>query len=294
MTGMARLLSAGALLIGGLATANTVHAQRGTPKPASDSAARAAAKAEAESIALLEAEAKFVERQLQAQRALYLKGAAWAELGDRCNPGALRIFPNDTSYAQRDSLQRLVNRMEQTLIGRGVGARLDTPEARVLLRTIVGWEAGIDRPMWDVDGKVSRPAVAAGLTGDVPDPRGDGCLPSPLAADTVTFVIPGFIDMDFPKAQRPRVKAYFGPDGQKNARNEFFTAVGSRDPEAELSYIVVAPMLIWRGWALVGVDRPKEQGGIVIGSGSNGGAVYLMRQQGSEWRLLTVVRSWGS
>ena len=110
----------------------------------------------------------------------------------------------------------------------------------------------------------------------------------------MTFVIPGFTDMEFPKAAKPRVKAYFGPDGQKNVRNEFFTSVGSRDPEAELSYIVVAPMLIWRGWAVVGVDRPKEKGGVAIGSGSNGGAVYLMRRQANEWRLLAVVRSWGS
>lgn len=262
-------------------------------KATRDSAAQAA-KEDAESIALLEAEAKFFERQLETHRALYLRRAAWADLGDRCNPGALRVFPSDTTVAQRDSLQKLANRMEQTVIGRGVGARLDTPEARALLRTIVGWEAGIDRPMWDVDEKQSRPAFATGLTGETPDPRGTGCLPSPVASDTVTFVIPGFADMEFPKAPKPRVKVYFGPDGQKRARDEFFTAIGSRDPEAELSYIVVAPMLIWRGWAVVGVDRPKEKGGIAVGSGSNGGAVYLMRRQGTEWRLLTVVRSWGS
>ncbi len=274
-------------------------AKPATPsKPVMDSAAKAdakaAAKADAESVALLEAEAQSVERQLLAQRAHFLKGAAWAELGDRCNPGALRIFPNDTSLAQRDSLQRLIGRMEQTLIGRGVGSRLDTPEARALLRTIVGWEAGIDRPLWDVDDKVSRTAIATGLTGDVPDPRSDGCLASPLAADTVTFVIPGFTDMEFPKAPKPRVKAYFGPDGQKRARDEFFATVGSKSPEAELSYIVVAPILLWRGWGLVGVDRPREKGGIEIGSGSNGGAVYLMRKVGTQWRLLAMVRSWGS
>lgn len=274
------------------------HAQRAggsiATKAANDSAARAEAKADAESSAFLLAEEESIAEQLRAQRALYLKGASWAELGDRCNPGALRIFPKDTSLAARDSLARLVGRMEQTLIGRGVGARLDTPEARTLLRTIVGWEAGIDRPLWDVDDKSQRTAVATGLTGDVPDPRSDKCLPSPLAADTVTFVIPGFASMEFPNAPRPRVKAYFGPDGQKRARDEFFAAVGSKRPEAELSYIVVAPILIWRDWAIIGVDRPREKGGIEIGSGSNGGTVYLMRKIGTQWRLLTMVRSWGS
>lgn len=279
--------------------AQSAAAQRATTpstavKRPVDSAALAEARADAESKAFLEAEAVMIERRLLEQRALYLKGAAWAELGDRCNPGALRVFPKDTSLAQRDSLAQLVGRIEQTLIGRGVGSRLDTPEARALLRTIVGWEAGIDRPLWDVDDKVLRPAVATGLTGDVPDPRSNGCLPSPLASDTVTFVIPGFTDMEFPKAPKPRVKAYFGPEGQKRARDEFFTVVGSKQPEAELSYIVVAPVLIWRGWALVGVDRPREKGGIVIGAASNGGAVYLMRKVGTQWRLLTMVRSWGS
>lgn len=250
--------------------------------------------ADSAATAFLEADAQFFERRLVAQRAQYLKGAGWAELGDRCNPGALRIFPNDTSVQQRDSLQRLVERMEQTIIGRGVGARLDTPHARALLRTIVGWEAGIDRPLWDVDTRESRAAVATGLTGEVPDPRSTGCLPSPIGMDTVTFVVPGFATMDFPKAAKPRVKAYFGPNGQQRARDEFFAVRGRQDPLAELSYIIVAPIVIWRGWALVGVDRPREKGGVEVGVSSYGGAVYLMRQFGTQWRLVTVVRSWGS
>ena len=275
----------------------TTKAQPKAPVAAAKSPARAqpdSARPDSATRAFLEADERFFEQRLRVQRATYLKGAAWADLGNRCNPGSLRVFPKDTSFAQQDSLQKLVERMEATLIGRGVGARLDTPEAQVLLRTIVGWEAGIDRPLWDVDTKESRIAVAAGLTGDSPDPRGTGCLPSPLAADTVTFVIPGFTTMEFPKAPRPRVKAYFGPDGLQHARDEFFAARGSKDPQSELSYILVAPMLIWRGWALVGVDRPREKGGIEIGKNSNGGAVYLMRRVGQQWRLLTVVRTWGS
>lgn len=257
--------------------------------PLSDSA-----RADSAARAFLEADDRYYDQKVRVQRARYLKGAAWADLGDRCNPGALRVFPKATSPQQRDSLQQLVEGMEQTIIGRGVGSRLDTPSAQVLLRTIVGWEAGIDRPLWDVDTKESRTALAAGLTGEYADPRGPGCLPSPMAADTVTFVIPGFATMEFPKAPRPRVKAYFGPDAQRHARDEFFAAVGSKDPQSELQYVLVAPVLIWRDWALVGVDRPREKGGIEIGSGSNGGAVYLMRRVGQQWRLLTIVRTWGS
>lgn len=294
MKAVGRQIGVGVLVLLALQGSSAGAQKAAVTSDSAKAAARAEAKADAELDALLQAEEKFLESKLQAQRALYLKGAAWAELGERCNPGALRIFPNDTSLAQRDSLSELVERMEQTLIGRGVGSRLDTPEARALLRTIVGWEAGIDRPLWDVDDKTSRPAVATGLTGEVPDPNGSGCLASPMASDTVTFVIPGFTDMEFPKAPKPRVKAYFGPDGVRHARDEFFTRVGSVNPEAELSYIVVAPVLIWRGWALVGVNRPREKGGVDIGSASNGGAVYMMRKQGTEWRLVTMVRSWGS
>ena len=134
----------------------------------------------------------------------------------------------------------------------------------------------------------------AAFTGDVPDPTKPGCLPSPIQSDTVTFVVPGFAEMDFPKAPRPRVKAYFGPEGQQRARDEFFTAVGAKTPNADLSYQVIAPMVIWQDYAVVGVHRPRERGGIEVGAGSNGGAAYLLRRVGGEWRLLAIVRSWGS
>lgn len=244
--------------------------------------------------AFLEADEQFYATRLLSERALYLKGASWAELGDRCNPGDLRVFPQDTSSVQQDSLQRIVERMESTIIARGVGQPLDTPEARALFRVLVGWEAGIDRPSWDSDDKDARKAVAAGLTGEVPDPRSSGCLPSPMASDTVTFVLPGAQTLDFPRAPRPRVKAYFGPEGQRRARDEFFAVRGKADPEAELTYVLVAPLLVWRDWALVAVDRPREKGGVEVGGASNGGAVYMLRRVGTEWRLLSVVRSWGS
>jgi hypothetical protein len=246
-------------------------------------------------LALLESESREVHAQLAALRGAYLARASWADLGDRCNPGALRVFSLDTTPAQQQAVQRTVERMEQSIISRGVGGSLTTPEARALLRLIVGWEAGIDRPRWDEDGSAVHRAVATGLTGEVPDPRSaTGCLPSPAMRDTVVFVIPGFADMEFPKAPTPRVKAYFGPLAEGRLRDDFFASVGSKQPTAELSYIVVAPMVIWRDYALVGVKRPKALGGVEVGSGSDGGAAYLLRRVGAEWRLLSVVRSWGS
>jgi hypothetical protein len=52
--------------------------------------------------------------------------------------------------------------------------------------------------------------------------------------------------------------------------------------------------VIWQDYAVVGVHRPLERGGIEVGSGSNGGAAYLLRRVAGEWRLLAIVRSWGS
>jgi hypothetical protein len=271
------------------------------PSASKPSASKAApvSKAEADraaaaTAAFLDAEARAAVRTVDGLRGEYLARASWAELGDRCNPGSLRVFAADTTPAQRQALQALVERMEQVILVHGVGSTLATPEARALLRVIVGWEAGIDRPRWDEDGAGEHRALATGLTGEVPDPTSAGCLPSPVQRDTVTFVVPGFSDMEFPNAARPRVKAYLGREAPQRARDEFYTAVGSRTPEAELSYIRIAPVVIWRGYALVGVDRPRERGGIEIGVGSNGGAAYLLRRVGREWRLLSIVRSRGS
>jgi hypothetical protein len=226
-------------------------------------------------------------------RARYLRGASWANLGDRCNPGALRVFAGDTSRAQRDSLEKIMQRMEQTIVGRGAGlANIDTPDGRALLRVIVGWEAGIDRPNWDSNEKTARQAIPTGLNGEYPDPNGKGCL-HVVNNDTVTFVLPGFSDMIFPRDPNVRIKAYFGPESLNRVRNDFVTA-HRNDPNAELRYVFVSPFVIWRDWAVVVATRPIELGGVDIGRRNDGGAAYMMRKVGGEWRLLSILRSWGS
>ena len=87
--------------------------------------------------------------------------------------------------------------------------------------------------------------------------------------------------------------AVFGADAPRHVRDEFYAAVGARDPEAALAYLQLAPVVVWREWALTGVRRPVERGGVAVAGGSEGGAVYLWRLVGREWRLVTVVRSWG-
>ncbi|HSC98664.1 MAG TPA: hypothetical protein VLI21_07165, partial [Casimicrobiaceae bacterium] len=64
--------------------------------PRSDSA-----RADSVAKALLEADERYFEQQLRTQRATLLKGAAWADLGNRCNPGNLRVFPGATSALQQ-------------------------------------------------------------------------------------------------------------------------------------------------------------------------------------------------
>jgi hypothetical protein len=261
-------------------------------QPRGQGGARPRAAVDTGDAAFLAADDAFFASRLRAQRTALLARAGWADLGDRCNPGALRIFPADTAPAQRLELEQFLERMMATIVARGVGASVDTRDGRALVRTVVGWEAGIDRPHWDADEPTVRPAIAAGLTGEVPDPTGPGCLPPPSNPDTVTFVIPAITDMTFPNADRPRVKAYLGPGAVRHVRDEFVVA-HKGDPEALLEYIHVAPVVIWREWGLVRVRRPVEPGGFAVDADGRGGATYLFRRVGSEWRLLAIVRTWG-
>lgn len=263
-------------------------------RPASRPPQRTAADSDAVDRAFLAKELQADVARIAALRTQYLRGADWADLGDRCNPGSLRVFPKDTTPESQAAHQALVEEMERIIVRRGVGAKVDTPELRALVRIIVGWEAGIDRPVWDMPGTAKpREAFATGLTGDVPDPNGPGCLPSSVQRDTVTFVVPGVTDMEFPKATRPRVKAYLGGDAQAHARSDFFTTVAQKDPTAVLRYALVAPIVAWRDYATVAVRRPAEVAGAVQEGEGQGGAVYLFRRVGSSWRLLAITRAWG-
>lgn len=273
---------------GAQASQRSAAARAKTPSPA-----RAMTAADS-AAAFVAAEEREAEQTLLRVRRRYLARSGWADLGDRCNPGALRVFPRDTSQGARDSVQALAETMERLVVLHGVGGRRDTPAVSALLRTVVGWEAGIDRPVWDVDGAgAPKRAVAAGLTGETADPTSAACLPSPVAKDTVVFVVPAVDDMPLPQAPKPRVMAYFGAEGQRHARDEFFARVGRVNPEAELSYVLVAPVVIFRDWGVVAVRRPVERGGVALDGRSQGGAVYLFRRTGGAWRLLSIVRSWG-
>lgn len=262
--------------------------------PVQDSAARREAREAEAARALVAAEARAANAALRRWRSAYLARSRWQSLGDRCQAGVLRAFPGDTTPELRDSLQALVERMESTVLLYGVGVPVDSPSTRALLQLVVRWEAGIDRPVWDAEGSgPPRRAMAAGLTGEVADPRGPGCLPSPVASDTVTFVVPGVADLPLPQAPRPRVRAFFGPQAPQAVRDDFFTRVGRTNPAVALTYIRLAPVVRWGDWAVVGVQRPVEPGGVALDTASHGGAVYLMRRVGAEWRLLAIVRSWG-
>jgi hypothetical protein len=176
-------------LVGGgaQATAKAKSATKPTARPATVPAT--VPDSDAVATAYLAAETRAYAQQLTQWRRAYLARASWADLGDRCNPGALRVFTNDTTPALQAALQATVERMEQAIVLQGVGRSLATPEARALLRVVVGWEAGIDRPRWDEDGAGVHRAVATGLTGDVPMQGAQGAVSAclVLAFSTISW-----------------------------------------------------------------------------------------------------------
>ena len=70
--------------------------------------------------ASLAAETRAYAQRMTTLRREYLARASWADLGDRCNPGALRVFTKDTTAEMQKALQSMVERMEQTIVLQGV------------------------------------------------------------------------------------------------------------------------------------------------------------------------------
>jgi hypothetical protein len=221
-----------------------------------------------------------------------LTQAAWADLGGgECQEGALRVFSTDSASAKNTTATSLIAQLERIVVARGVETPLDSAPVIELLGSIIGWESGITRPKWDVpEGQGAREAIAAGLTGEFLNPVTGRCeLLAPF--DTMRVVLPNGAQVPPPVSQNPIVLVESGEAGLKRLRDMFFML--ARDiPNAVMTYTHVIALAEWRGYAVVAVNRPAELQGAVLHKKTAGGAAYLFRRVGGEWRLLTITRTW--
>jgi hypothetical protein len=243
------------------------------------------------------AAATSAEDEAYAARAMRLRSAiiarsSWAEMGEGCNPGEMRTFM-DTTKAAMGGLDSLVRELERVVVARGVMNPIDTPAGRDLLRTIVLWEAAGPRPRWDTDEPKERRALATGLTGLVYNPQTRKCE-SYVDEESVVVILPEGITLPKLSAKNAmEIVAYTGDSSIARARNEYFATAG-RAAGDTFGYTRIGPVVLWREWGLVAVNRPLEirNGGEVTQTTAAGGATYLFRRVGGEWRLFMIVRTW--
>ncbi|NJL18443.1 MAG: hypothetical protein HC938_16055, partial [Nitrospira sp.] len=157
-------------------------------------------------------------------RAHLLRASDFTDIGqDRCNDGWLRGFPRDSTDTMREATADLVDKLEKLIQAYAVDAPLDTPEGHELLRTVLLWETGRERPRWDVwSGKPSREAIAAGLTEQVADAAGR-CLVN-ARGDTAAYVLPMLTGLALPSARGVRTTLVFGDRGLSALRSRHWGA----------------------------------------------------------------------
>lgn len=224
-------------------------------------------------------------------RARLLRTSDFTDIGqDRCNDGWLRAFPRDSTVAMREGTADLVDKFEKLIQAYAVDAPIDTPEGLELLRTVVLWETGRERPRWDVwSGKASREAIAAGLTEQVSDAATGRCLVN-ARGDTAAYVLPALSGLPLPAARGQKLNLVFGDRGLSALRSKHWLA---RDSSAIMAYTRVSAAMLWKEYAVVTVHRPMERRDGTALSTSNGGGTYIFHRVGNAWLLLVIARSWG-
>lgn len=227
-------------------------------------------------------------------RAHLLRASDFTDIGqDRCNDGWLRAFPRDSTDAMREATADLVDKLEKLIQGYAVDAPLDTPEGHELLRTVVRWETGVERPRWDVwSGKPGREAIAAGLTEQVTDAATGRCSVT-ARGDTAAYVLPMVTGLGLPAVRGHRTTFAFGDRGLSTLRARYWAAKDVRDSSAILAYTRVSAGMLWKEYAVVTVHRPMEHRDGAALSTSNGGGTYIFHRVGNTWLLLVIARSWG-
>ena len=227
-------------------------------------------------------------------RASLLRASDFTDIGqDRCNDGWLRAFPRDSTDAMREATAELVDKLEKLIQVYAVDAPLDTPEGHELLRTVVLWEMGRERPRWDVwSGKAGREAIAAGLTEQVSDAASGKCLVT-TRGDTAAYVVPVVTGLALPTVRGQAPKLVFGERGLSALRGRYWSSRDVQDSSAIMAYTRVSATMLWKEYAAVTVHRPMERRDGTALSTSNGGGTYIFHRVGNTWLLLVIARSWG-
>lgn len=223
-----------------------------------------------------------------------LRAADFTDIGqDRCNDGWLRAFPRDSNDAMREATSELVDKLEKLIQAYAVDAPIDTREGHELLRSVVLWEMGRERPRWDVwSGKPGREAIAAGLTEQVADPASGRCVVM-TRGDTAAYVLPVVSDFSLRTARGAESKLAFGDRGLVALRSRYWQGKKLDDSSAVLAYTRVSAAMLWKEYAVVTVHRPIERRDGEALSTSNGGSTYIFHRVGNVWLLLVIARSWG-
>lgn len=209
-----------------------------------------------------------------------------------CDPGVLRTLGQSDSAAAYTRADSAVQRLEKTIITMGVDEPIDSPQGRALMRTLLTWEAGSERPNWDVPaGTKPKRVVPAGLTGEFYNVETKKCEPlSPQ--DTVVVIAPPIHGFTVPKIKTAHARIFYADSGLKRARDDFYSRTKG-DTAAVFLYTRVSAMVLWRDFAVVAVNRPAERQAVMQLQKGAGGASYIFHRVGNEWRLLTIVRTWG-
>ena len=238
---------------------------------------------------MMAAEEAQYRRRADSLRNVILRHAEWVDLGtDSCNPGAFRSFRPDGT----DTLvfTRSLEKLERAIVVSGLELPLTERVSHDLLRTVIAWEADLERPMWDVPGNMEpRRAMAPALGGEFVNSVTGSCDRF-VPLEGQTFVIPDAGTFNTPREWRGKVQVVVGEEGLKGARDRFFATHTEADPI--FTYTWLAPVVVWADYALVTVNRPAELRGTQRLPTGAGGATYIFHRVGNDWRLLAIVRSW--
>lgn len=228
-------------------------------------------------------------RRADSLRRVILEHARWVDLGtDSCNPGTFRSLPLDSSAT--DEANRALAQLERAIVVSGVELPLTARVSHDLLRTVIAWEADLERPYWDVPGdEAPRRAMAPGLGGEFVN-EATGACDRFVPLEGQTFVIPAVGAFTPPKSWEGKADVVIGDEGLKSARDRFFATHTEADPV--FTYTRLAPVIVWGDYALVSVNRPAELRGVQLLPTGAGGATYVFHRVANQWRLLAIVRAW--